>query len=91
MSKVITVDELRAHLDQHLAEVERGETLTLTEGGHSVATIAPPEGAIRYAHIPPVGSRLSDFKSRPRPKGLVTDALDLVNEDRDSEWVTNGL
>jgi antitoxin (DNA-binding transcriptional repressor) of toxin-antitoxin stability system len=91
MSKVVTVEELRAHFDEHLAEVKRGETLTLVDGKSSIATLAPPDDVIRYAHVPAPGSRLSDFKPSPRPKGLVTDALDLVNEDRDSEWAKNGL
>lgn len=91
MSKVVTVEELVAHIDEHLAEVERGETLTLTRGGQSVATLAPRADAIRYSHVPLPGSRLGDFKPSPRPKGLVTDAVDLINEDRNSEWTKNGL
>jgi antitoxin (DNA-binding transcriptional repressor) of toxin-antitoxin stability system len=91
MSKVVTVEELRAHFDEHLAEVERGETLTLTQDGKSVATMAPLDTEIRYSHVPRPGSRLSDFKPSPRPLGLITDAVDLVNEDRNSEWIKNGL
>jgi antitoxin (DNA-binding transcriptional repressor) of toxin-antitoxin stability system len=92
MSKVVTVEELVAHIDEHLADVERGETLTVVRDGSTVAEIHAPEAPIRAVHVPRPGVRLGDFwPTGPRPKGLVTDALTLVNEDRDGEWEKNGV
>lgn len=92
MSKVVTVEELVAHIDEHLADVQRGGTVRVVQEGSTVAEIRLPDDGIRPVQVPKPGVRLGDFRpTGPRPRGLVTDALDLVNEDRDGEWEKNGV
>lgn len=91
MSKVVTVEELKAHAEELVEEVRRGETLTLVQNGESVATMAPLSDAIQYVHVPPPGVRPSDFTptyplSKPLP-----DAARIISEDRDGEWEKNGV
>ncbi|HEX6158883.1 MAG TPA: hypothetical protein VF111_01875 [Thermoanaerobaculia bacterium] len=90
MSKVVTVEELVEHIDELVEEVRRGETLTVVRDKESAAQAS--HDAIRPVYVPPPDVRTGDFRpTGPRPKGLVTDALTLVNEDRDGEWEKNGL
>lgn len=91
MSKVVTIEELVAHIDEFVDDVKRGETLTLVQDGESIATMAPLSDAIQYVHVPKPGVRLGDFRPTDRLKGPIPDALDLVNEDRDGEWEKNGV
>lgn len=91
MSKVVTIEELVAHIDEFVEDVRRGETLTLVQDGESIATVAPLSDAIQYVHVPKPGVRPGDFKpTGGRPKGLVTSSTDLLREDRDGEWEKNG-
>lgn len=48
--------EARPELSDLLDRVRRGETLTITEGGRAVATLAPAEGAL--AREPDVADRM---------------------------------
>ncbi len=41
MSKRVTAEELRERLDDHVAQLEQGETLTLWKDGHEIADIQP--------------------------------------------------
>ena len=85
MSKEITVEELIANIAAHVAEVKTGETLTIVEDGHPVATITPTRGkpGMRYP--------FRDLDFGPRPKNLRSDPTDLIREDRDSEWKKHGF
>lgn len=79
MSKEITVEELAADLEAHIAEVKAGETLTIVEEGKHVATISPTSvgRGVRYP--------FRDFDPGPRPKNLKTDAAELLIEERERE------
>lgn len=92
MSRKVTVEEVAAHFAEHLADVKRGETVTVIEDGLTVAEIRPADDAIRPVHVPLPGVRTGDFwPTGPRAKKQLPDALDLVNEDRDGEWEKNGV
>jgi prevent-host-death family protein len=77
MSKQVTVEELREKLDELLAEVESGESLTIVREGKDVMSIQP---TIVKAKFPFRG-----FDFGPRPKNLRTDAAELIIEERERE------
>lgn len=76
MSKTITVEELAADVGRYLAEVIDGETLTVTQEGRQVATISPSteQKGVPYP--------FRNFDPGPRPKGLKSDPVELLIEDR---------
>ncbi len=73
MSKTVTVEELREKLDELLAEVESGETLTV------VKDTTGPRFAQRGVRFPFRG-----FDPGPRPKNLTVDPVEMLIEER--EW-----
>jgi prevent-host-death family protein len=79
MSKQVTVEELREKLDELIAEVESGETVTIVKDGHPIAELAGTNGTggVRYPF------RNFDFGSRP--KNLKTDPAALIIEERERE------
>jgi antitoxin (DNA-binding transcriptional repressor) of toxin-antitoxin stability system len=80
MTKRVTVEELREHLDDHLAEVKRGETLTIVDDQQTIATMAP---AVAAAHEGvPYPFRSLDFGP---PLELAIDPAQLVIEEREHE------
>ena len=83
--KTVSVEELAAHLEEHLEEVRRGETLTVVKNGASVATIVPQdeEDLEVIPHDPAV--RLQDFEPGPRPKRLDFDAVQWLIDERERE------
>jgi antitoxin (DNA-binding transcriptional repressor) of toxin-antitoxin stability system len=85
MSKEVTVEELREHLDEVLAEVENGAPVTITRDGKEIGTFAPKvvQKGVRFPF------RNFDFGSRP--KNLRSDVTALIREDRDSELKKHGL
>lgn len=78
MSKTITVEELAANLKEHLAEVQQGETFTITQDGRPVATMEPALKIVNKGKRFP----FRDFDPGPRPKGLKSDPVELLIEDR---------
>jgi antitoxin (DNA-binding transcriptional repressor) of toxin-antitoxin stability system len=84
MSKVVTVEELVANIDEHLAEVKRGETFTLTQDGESVASLQPPAEPLNIIRHDP-SLRLRDFKPGPPLKGLNGNASEWLIEERERE------
>ena len=81
MSKYITVAELREKLEEIIAEVEAGESVTIVreiQDGRSVV-----QQGKRYP--------FRDIDFGPRPKNLRSDPTDLIREDRDSELRKHGL
>jgi len=86
MSKTITVEELAADVDSHIADVQRGETLTVTAAGKPVATLAPTssmDDLIR--HRPETTLRFQDVDVGPRPKSLTSDPAQIIIDERNYE------
>jgi len=84
--KTITVEELAADVRKHIAEVEGGETLTVTTDGKPVATLAPTNSIERLIRRRPDPSlRFQDVPVGPRPPELRTDAAQLIIDERDHE------
>lgn len=79
MSKQVTVEELKARLDELLAEVENGETVTVIKDGRSVAQFAKTRstGGVAYP--------FRDFDFGSRPKNLKTDPAEIIIAERDRE------
>ncbi|HEY0157965.1 MAG TPA: hypothetical protein VGF28_11820 [Thermoanaerobaculia bacterium] len=78
MSKEVTVDELREHLEEIIAEVQAGESVMIVR--------EKTESRYTGTRFP---FRGIDFG--PRPKNLRSDPTDLIREDRDSEFRKHGL
>lgn len=79
MSKELTVAELAADLQSHVAEVKSGETLTIVEEGKPIATIAPTiiRRGVRYP--------FRDFSFGERPRNLRSDPAEIIIEEREHE------
>jgi len=77
MSKQVTVDELREKLDELIAEVESGESLTILRDGKEVMSLQPMIVKARYP--------FRGFDFGPRPKNLKTDPAALIIEERERE------
>ena len=71
MSKQVTVKELRENLDELLAEVEAGETLTVVKEGLTIV-----QRGVRFP--------FRGFDPGPRPKNLTVDPVEMLIEER--EW-----
>jgi antitoxin (DNA-binding transcriptional repressor) of toxin-antitoxin stability system len=76
MSKEVTVEELRERLDEIIAEVEAGESVTIVREKNEGITI------VQQGRPFP----LRGFVSADPPRNLRTSAVDLVRQDRDSEF-----
>lgn len=78
MSKEVTVEELREKLEELLAEVESGESVTILRDGRRIGTIGPTfvQCGIRFP--------FRDFDPGPRPEHLTVDPVALLIEER--EW-----
>jgi antitoxin (DNA-binding transcriptional repressor) of toxin-antitoxin stability system len=84
MSKQVTVEELIANIAEHVADVKKGETLTIVEDGTQIATLTPQtEKRAKYP--------FRDLKFGPRPEGLKTDPAQIIREDRDAERKKHGF
>ena len=79
MSKQVTVKELRENLDELLAEVEAGETLTVVKDGQPIAEFAGTSGTGGVRHP------FRDFDFGSRPKNLKTDAAEIIIAERERE------
>jgi prevent-host-death family protein len=79
MSKEVTVEELREHLEEIIAEVKGGESVTITEDGRSIATV--------QSNVPKRGKRFPfrDLKISPLDKPLSVDPVELLIEEREYE------
>ena len=78
MSKQVTVEELREKLEELLAEVEKGESVTVTRDGRAVWSIGPT-----FVHRG-VPFPFRDFDPGP-PLNLPFDVVDMLVEDREYE------
>ena len=76
MSKQVTVEELREKLDELLAEVEKGETLTVVPGKSRATGPTIVQKGVRFP--------FRDFDPGPRPKNLTVDPVEMLIEER--EW-----
>jgi hypothetical protein len=74
MSKQVTVKELRENLDELLAEVESGETLTVVKD--RIDGLRLIQRGVRFP--------FRGFDPGPRPKNLTVDPVEMLIEER--EW-----
>jgi antitoxin (DNA-binding transcriptional repressor) of toxin-antitoxin stability system len=78
--KQVTVEELRENVDELIAAIKDGETVTITDDGRELATVDPvPQGrgGVPYP--------FRDFDFGSRPKGLTTDPAQLIIDERERE------
>jgi len=76
--KSVTVDELREKLDEVIAELKPGESVTVTRDGTEIARIdGPPQRGVPYP--------FRDLQITPIGKHLADEAVRILIEDRDEE------
>lgn len=80
MSREVTVEELRENLEQIIAEVEAGESVTIVKEPGQLS-------------ISQKGRRFPfrDIVITPLKKPVTIDAVDLIREDRDDEIRKHGF
>jgi hypothetical protein len=85
MSKEVTVEELRDRLDEVIADIKAGESVTILEDGRHIGAFEPflVQKGVRYP--------FRNFDFGGRPKNLTSDVTELIREDRDSELKKHGL
>ena len=81
MSRYVTVEELREKLDEIIAEVQGGTSVTIVPEIRDGLPIV--QRGKRYPF------RGIDFGERP--EGLTSDSTDLIREDRDDEIRKHGF
>lgn len=79
--KSVTIEELKKRLDDVIAEVETGESLSITRGGKTILLMTP---GLRIIPARDPG-RIQDVKISPRPKSLRTDPAQMIIDERDEE------
>jgi prevent-host-death family protein len=79
MSKEVTVEELRERLDEIIAEVEAGESVTIVRDGVRIVNLGPTviNRGVRFP--------FRDFDFGPRPANLKSDPAELIIEERERE------
>jgi antitoxin (DNA-binding transcriptional repressor) of toxin-antitoxin stability system len=77
VTKTVTVEELAAHLREHLAEVREGTTIQVVDDGNAAVNISP---TIIY---PKSTTRLADIDPGPRPPNLKSDPAEIIIEERE--------
>lgn len=86
MSSEITIEELAADVEEHIAKARRGETLVVVKDGHAVATVGPPplpRSGVVFAQRADRSKRLGDFKPKGLGRRLDVDIVEMIREDRD--------
>lgn len=80
----VRIADLKANLSRHLRAVRSGETITVLDRDTPVARIVPIETTSNglVIHPPKKPGRLGDVPIPPRPKGLKTDVVALLMEER---------
>ena len=84
----MTAQELKAHLDEHLAAVEGGEAVTIVDpAGKPFAEIVPMGKEEKLAklepiHVPPPGTRWGDWRPEPLDPPVDVDVVELLMEMR---------
>jgi hypothetical protein len=79
MSKEVTVEELREKLDELLAAVESGESVTITKDGQSIAEFTKTDGTGGVPYP------FRDFDFGSRPKNLKIDGAEVIIAERERE------
>jgi antitoxin (DNA-binding transcriptional repressor) of toxin-antitoxin stability system len=83
----VTAQELKAHLDEHLAAVEGGEAVTIVDPADTpIAEIVPmrkeEKPKIKFVHVPPPGTKVGHWKPRPIDPPIKADAVEVLLELR---------
>ena len=82
----MTAQELKAHLDEHLAAVEGGKPVTIVDpAGKPIAEIVPlRNGKLKFepVHVPPPGTRVGDWKPEPLNPPIEVDVVELLRDMR---------
>jgi prevent-host-death family protein len=68
MTREIQASEAEVYFGTLLDEVERGETIIITRGGHAVARIVPEAGRARQG----VGQAIADIRELRKRTGTVS-------------------
>ena len=76
--KQIGVHEAKTQLSRLLAEVERGETITLTRHGRPIARVVPVRG--RQRSVKEAIAAIREFRKGNRLDGIT--ARELIDEGR---------
>jgi antitoxin (DNA-binding transcriptional repressor) of toxin-antitoxin stability system len=79
MSKQVTVEELRENLEELIAEVESGETITIVPDHESreIVGLTMVQRGVRFP--------FRGFDPGPRPKNLTVDSVAMLIEERELE------
>jgi prevent-host-death family protein len=80
MSKEVTVAELREKLEEIIAEVEAGESVTIVK---EPGQLSVSQNGKRFP--------FRDIVISPLKKPITIDAVDLIREDRDDEIRKHGF
>lgn len=81
MSKEVTVDELRANLDELLSEATAGESIVIVREGQAIARLQPTVTIIQRGTPYP----FRNLKISPLKKPLGRDPVEMLREDRDHD------
>jgi len=82
MSKQVTVEELEEHLHERLEDVQRGESISITQDGREIAVLQPHQ-RLRVHRADP--RRFQDVPISPKPKGLDIDPAEIIIQERERE------
>jgi antitoxin (DNA-binding transcriptional repressor) of toxin-antitoxin stability system len=75
--KSVTIEELRGKLDEVIARMRSGDTITITRDGAEIASLnGPRQRGVRYP--------FRDLHIAPMEKDLSELALQMLIEDRES-------
>jgi prevent-host-death family protein len=82
----IKLDELAAHLDEHIDAVERGAEITVVQHDRPIVTIAPYQRreGLQIRRPAPDAPALRDIKF-PEPLDLDVDIVDLLLKERQND------
>jgi hypothetical protein len=83
MSKEVTVEELREKLDEIIAEVEAGESVTIVRERTPGKRPGVSQEGKRFPW--------KDIVITPLKHPITTDAVDLIRQDRDDEIRKHGF
>lgn len=81
MSKEVTVEELRANLDELLSEASAGESIVIVREGHAIAALHPSVEIIQRGTPYP----FRNLQITPLKKPLSMDPVEMLREDRDHD------
>lgn len=82
MSREVTIEELRENLEQIIAEVEAGESVTIVPSSEATDDFIAQRGK-RFP--------FRDLRFEPLNPPITVDVVKLIREDRDDEMRKHGF